>query len=65
MSPLKAGGSGDFGLGSVKSVVTNPKLTKVLSGQLPTSPAYRQSRHPFIIGVAGGTASGKTTVRLI
>ncbi|MEW5316301.1 MAG: hypothetical protein WDW38_007681 [Sanguina aurantia] len=29
------------------------------SGQ---SPSYRQNHHPFIIGVAGGTASGKTTV---
>eukprot|EP00798_Chlamydomonas_sp_ICE-L_P012697 gene12697-15929_t len=26
------------------------------------SPAFRQNRHPFFIGVAGGTASGKTTV---
>lgn len=23
---------------------------------------FRQHRHPFLIGVAGGTASGKTTV---
>ncbi|KAF5841095.1 uracil phosphoribosyltransferase-domain-containing protein [Dunaliella salina] len=27
-----------------------------------SSPNFRQNRHPFIIGVAGGTASGKTTV---
>lgn len=26
------------------------------------SPSFRQNRHPFLIGVAGGTASGKTTV---
>ncbi|GAX74417.1 hypothetical protein CEUSTIGMA_g1865.t1 [Chlamydomonas eustigma] len=26
------------------------------------SPSFRQLRHPFLIGVAGGTASGKTTV---
>ncbi|PNW72116.1 hypothetical protein CHLRE_16g681850v5 [Chlamydomonas reinhardtii] len=26
------------------------------------SPQFRQNRHPFLIGVAGGTASGKTTV---
>ncbi|KXZ55679.1 hypothetical protein GPECTOR_2g1229 [Gonium pectorale] len=25
-------------------------------------PSFRQNRHPFLIGVAGGTASGKTTV---
>lgn len=29
---------------------------------LANSPSFRQNRHPFIIGVAGGTASGKTTV---
>ncbi len=29
----------------------------------PASPSFRQNRHPFLIGVAGGTASGKTTVR--
>lgn len=28
----------------------------------PSSPNFRQNRHPFLIGVAGGTASGKTTV---
>ncbi|PNH12843.1 Uridine kinase-like protein 4 [Tetrabaena socialis] len=26
------------------------------------SPQFRQNRHPFLIGVSGGTASGKTTV---
>ena len=31
---------------------------------VPPSPNFRQNRHPFIIGVAGGTASGKTTVGL-
>ncbi len=31
-------------------------------GGHPGSPSFRQHRHPFFIGVAGGTASGKTTV---
>lgn len=33
-----------------------------LPGSPPISPNFRRNRHPFIIGVAGGTASGKTTV---
>ncbi len=36
-------------------------FTRVLSLSV-NSPSFRQQRSPFIIGVAGGTASGKTTV---
>eukprot|EP00195_Chlamydomonas_chlamydogama_P006679 CAMPEP_0202904784 /NCGR_PEP_ID=MMETSP1392-20130828/31085_1 /ASSEMBLY_ACC=CAM_ASM_000868 /TAXON_ID=225041 /ORGANISM="Chlamydomonas chlamydogama, Strain SAG 11-48b" /LENGTH=471 /DNA_ID=CAMNT_0049592593 /DNA_START=103 /DNA_END=1515 /DNA_ORIENTATION=+ len=39
---------------------------KEVQGDSPSkgmgSPVFRHNRHPFIIGVAGGTASGKTTV---
>lgn len=41
------------------TLARSSSIAKVSAGG---SPSYRQNRHPFIIGVAGGTASGKTTV---
>jgi uridine kinase len=51
-SPVSKGGSPETGMSRMAS---SP------SGKLCGSP-FRQNRHPFLIGVAGGTASGKTTV---
>lgn len=45
--------------GSQQGDITLPNSS---SRTIPPSPTFRQNRHPFIMGVAGGTASGKTTV---
>lgn len=67
----------DLGWGPLAPAVTSPRPRERSGGgasvgsddgaaerdlRRTASPTFRQNRHPFLIGVAGGTASGKTTV---
>jgi hypothetical protein len=51
-------------MGRMGLLLPKPGDKSKTSGNLPASPTFRKNRHPFVIGVAGGTASGKTTVSL-
>jgi hypothetical protein len=55
----------DAALHSVPSLTIplSSSVVRMPSGLLgPASPSFRKNRNAFLIGVAGGTASGKTTV---
>lgn len=68
-SSLGGGGYAGGSPGGANELGASPSAGSFTKGRaasnLPTSPTFRQNRHPFIIGVAGGTASGKTTVSMI